>query len=230
MHNRIILACVMLTAILLFGCIGGQQQQGTGAPQTGGGSDNVPNGGAAGGHGTPASDGGQGGSVPNNGSPGGHGTGSTSGGTIEDAIKAGIPYECITTVTQGGMASTTHLWIKGENLYIEATQMGTQVNLVVKGKGIYADASRQPYSAYKQVPGYGDCAWILFESNETGETYEKMPTDLGFYTQPQQGYKVECKPAMFGDEKFATPGRVCNVNDIMNAMMSGMPPGYGYPQ
>lgn len=211
-----ILASIILASVLLFGCIGGPQEQqgklqGNGTvPGNTVGTTQPPQGGTT----TPAQNGGQGG----------------TGGTVEDAIKAGIPYECIITSKQAEFTSTTHLWIKGSKVYIEATQMGQQVRLIGDDKKVYADASRQPYSSFKQVPGYSDCAWILFESNQTGETYQGMPNTQEFYATPQQGYSVDCKPAEFGDEKFATPGRICNINDIMNSMYSGMPQGFEYPE
>ncbi len=153
------------------------------------------------------------------------GEGREGGGTVSkqisnlgEALAQSVPMECTATVTvpEQGVTGTSHYWIKSGNMRMETTTEGQTVVAIVKNEKVYVEVS-----AMGTIPGELNCAWIVFEPNKTPQEYSDISDD---YRNPE-GVRVECYPAVFGDEKFATPGRICTMDDLIPPAPE-LPPGY----
>ncbi len=208
------LLVVLLAGILLFGCTqpGGGAQAGTGG--TSGGT------GAAGGAGT----GGTGGTAGETGTAGGATGGTGGGGTgsgfsmeawsMEALASAGMPMKC--TVTWGGEAPGTYdIYVIGQKSRMEGTyqvQGRSQPFVsILKNEKLY-----MPASMMGGAEGMEGCDWVSFDAGTEGASEPGQTTSsyqMVDYDAPPVSY--ECNPAVFGDEKFATPGRVCDFQQMM---------------
>ncbi len=130
-------------------------------------------------------------------------------------IALGTPVHC--TVTYGGeMPGTYEMWIWGEKFRTEGTYEGMEEPFI----SIYKDdKSYISASTMSEMPGAEECDWFVFEAEEpepgeepgTEPSYEPMgPED---FDMPPMEY--DCSVAVFGDEKFATPGTVCDFMELM---------------
>jgi len=212
------LLAVLLAAILLFGCIhpgGGAQAGGSG---TSGGTGA---GGAAGAGGTAGTGGTSGGATGGAGGAAGGSTGSGGGFNMEQwsmsaLMAAGTPVHC--TVTYGGdLPGTFDMYVWGEKLMITGetsieggTQTFTEVVKPVGGKKMMYWTVSGPEGRMME-----NCDWLAFDITKTSIESEPgtVETTTVDYEQPPISY--ECFPAVFGDEKFATPGNVCDFSNIM---------------
>lgn len=143
----------------------------------------------------------------------------------------GAPVHC--TVTYGGdMPGTYEMYIWGEKARVEGTYevTGGTESFVTISKD---DRTYMPASMMGDMPGTESCDWFYFEAAEPepGEpaeqgTYETMSME-DFETPP---YEFHCEPAVFGDEKFATPGQVCDFMEVMRTSMCEGLTGDAYAQ
>jgi len=129
--------------------------------------------------------------------------------TLADALAQSVPMECTSSYTgYDQVVYTTHFWIKGENVRYEAdTPQGTSV-VIVKDDVTYISTT-----------GYGEdmveCDWIIFETEDSEvEQPDQFSYSTEMLTSPEK-YNVECHAAVFGDEKFDTPGNTCTWEDII---------------
>lgn len=211
MESKILLLSILLASLLLFGCLGGEQQtQQQTQTQTGNGQQGT-------GTGTQATGAGQ-----QDTGPGTQDTFDPASATSYGlAIAAGVPLEC-TAVVNG---ETMKYWVKGNNMLMSGMSGGRQITAVLKDDDVYIKLNEEDKVSYSQM-GLS-CDWFLMKGEETGapgtgeSTGSDMTTvDTTSYTAPN--VKWSCVAAVFGDEKFATPGNACTGEDLMNAM--GMPP------
>lgn len=137
---------------------------------------------------------------------------------LGDALAQSVPIECTTTTTSNGITTTTHYWVKSGRLRAESRIEGRTTVVVVKDNKIYTDAS------VMELPEEVECAWIVFEQQKSAEEPKDYSTAIENYRNPAQ-VKVDCHPASFGDEKFATPGKICTMDDLIPPMPE-LPPGY----
>lgn len=217
---------ILLAAILLFGCAqpGGGAQAGAGAAAGGtgatGGAGGAP-GAATGGAGGTAGGAGAGAEAGAAGEAAGEAE--TGGGTLDlgawsmgALIAMGTPVHC--TVTYGGdLPGTFDMYVLGEKIMITGrtlvegqAQSFTEVIKPVGGKKMmYWTVSGPEGTAFE------NCDWIALDITETGVESEpgSVETTTVDYEQPPVSY--ECSPAVFGDEKFATQGNVCDFSNIM---------------
>jgi len=129
--------------------------------------------------------------------------------TLADALAQSVPMECTSSyIAYNQVEYTTHSWIKDGNVRHEVdTEEGTSV-IIFKDDKTYMEAG-----AYGQdVP---DCDWIVFEMEEESDV--EQPDQFSYSTEmvsnPEK-YSVECHAAVFGDEKFATPGETCTFEEL----------------
>ena len=143
----------------------------------------------------------------------------------------GAPVHC--TVTYGGdMPGSYEMYIWGEKMRVEGTYEGAEgaEAFVTISKD---DRTYMPASMMGEMPGAESCDWFYFEASEPepGEpaepgTYETMGME-DFEAPP---FEFHCEPAVFGDEKFATPGQLCDFMEVMRTSMCEGLTGDAYTQ
>jgi hypothetical protein len=127
----------------------------------------------------------------------------------------GAPVHC--TVTYGGeMPGSYDIYVLGEKMRFEGTYEGiegTEDLILITKDG----RSYMPASMMGEMPGMESCDWLYFETEETEPGAYQHTGMEDFETPP---YEFHCEPAVFGDEKFATPGNVCDFEEIMRVQYS----------
>ncbi|MDE1798270.1 MAG: hypothetical protein KGH63_02600 [Candidatus Micrarchaeota archaeon] len=220
------ISLILVGIILLAGCAG---NAGAGANANAGANVNANNDNANSGNGNAGANANAGANVNANGNAGSNAV-QAAGLLAMEA--AGIPTQC--TVKVEGQPDST-VYVKGTSLRIETPispeNQTIMVTTIIKGKSAYVDA------AALQTPGL-NCDWMEINSSMMGnqtagsgsepqvsgaadqQTLENLPAS-----------SLNCAPAVFGDEKFATPGKVCSFGDILGqaigSMMNGSVSGSG---
>jgi hypothetical protein len=138
--------------------------------------------------------------------------------TYSAAMAAGVPLEC--TVLVEGVAQK--IYIRGENMMMSTTTQGTTYNVVAKDDNIYMELDAQTKDSYSQMGM--TCDWLVMEGgdDQSGGMQSSSGSesvDVSSYTD--SNVQWTCSAAMFGDEKFATPGATCTFEEIMQGM--GLP-------
>ncbi len=139
--------------------------------------------------------------------------------TMGALMNLGVPIKCVITYRyqKEGMSGTALEYIIGKKARIESettTKDGsTSSIMVVKNEGAYIKIMPE----MKADGGmYANCDWLFYPAGENKEyeinEEEKVGAD---YEKLGYEYTVHCEPAMFGEEKFATPGNVCNIKEMM---------------
>ena len=198
-----LLTVLLAAAVLLAGCAGGAAN--AGAQPSGGGAGAGASGGAGG------ADAGAGAGA---GAQAGSGAGAEAQALGFMALQAlGAPTQC--TVKMAGQPDAV-LYVKGNSVRVETKveQEGQSyaVTSIIKNDAFYVDTK------YMGNATQG-CDWFEFKVNTSA-------ADSGASQQPSSGISEKeladlpasdfsCTPAVFGDEKFATPGKVCNLADLM---------------
>jgi hypothetical protein len=218
---------VLLAAILLFGCSapGGGTQTGTGTHATTGGTS-----GGTGGTGTGGTGGttggtgatGTGGTTGGTGATGGTGGTSGTGGALdlsswsmETLAGMGTPVHCTVTYTDQDVNGNYDMYIIGDSFMVTGqstveggTQQFTEVVKTVSGKKMLYIQFSNAQGAMMQ-----GCDWMSFEVNESQTEPTAQTTTLNVDQSPTN---FQCFPAVFGQEKFATPGRVCDYSSLIS--------------
>ncbi len=124
----------------------------------------------------------------------------------------GVPTQC--TVRVSGQPDET-LFIKGQNMRVQSKTVENgqtvEVTSIIKGKTFYVDA--KAFGNESQ-----GCDWLMMESNDTQTAGAQQPPSGGVDEKTLENIPptdFTCQPAVFGDEKFATPGKVCTFADLM---------------
>ncbi len=127
----------------------------------------------------------------------------------------GTPAQC--TVKEAGQPDVV-LYIQGSNLRAESQVVQDNTTYpvisVIRGGVFYVDTG----SFGSEARG---CDWIEFKANasQTGASgNSQAPFTAGIDEQTLSDLPpadFSCAPAVFGDEKFQTPGKVCSLTDIM---------------
>ncbi|MCX6768401.1 MAG: hypothetical protein NTY83_00975 [Candidatus Micrarchaeota archaeon] len=131
--------------------------------------------------------------------------------SMDALMAAGTPMHC--TVRYGGdYPGSYEMYILGQKARIEGfSSSGGQTNemlMISKDNKAYMEGSVMASS-----PGFENCDWIYFESEETEPTGTSEAVSMDDFEAPPVEY--DCAPAVFGEEKFATPGTVCNFQEMM---------------
>ena len=140
-------------------------------------------------------------------------------GNLGEALAQSVPMECTATITDQGVTTTTHYWVKSGNMRAETQTNGQTMVAIVKNKKVYLSAS-----AMGTMPEGVKCDWIEFEQQPSKSEPESYSTAVEDYRNPEN-VKVECHPSVFGDEKFATLGKICTMNDLIPPVEE-LPPGF----
>ena len=132
--------------------------------------------------------------------------------TITNAISAGVPTECTINYADDTQNIQIKYWILGDNMKLETTSQGTNMVVITKNGDSYMAGD---------MMGVPDCNWIMFEDMGE-EDYEDNDFDMETvdYSDYEDNalYTIDCQPAIFGNEKFDTPGNVCTMEDLMPDM------------
>ena len=131
--------------------------------------------------------------------------------SMDTLIGMGTPVHC--TVRYGGeYPGEYEMYILGQKMRVEGfTSYGGETNemlMISKDNKAYMPATSMAGS-----PGFETCDWIYFETEETEPTTPGATSVSDFESPPVE---YDCAPAVFGEEKFATPGTVCNFEEMMN--------------
>lgn len=148
---------------------------------------------------------------------GGNQTGGQQGGTglggmgYAQLVALGKPVQCTIRMTdKRGISSTTTLYLLGGMMRAETQIENETVVMISKNNVGYIKVDRGIY-------GDVECDWISIShtyANYSGWSQTISPEDLK--NMPSTSF--ECVPAIFGNEKFETQGRVCTFEEIMQQM------------
>ncbi len=209
---------ILVISILLLGCTGapgGGPSGGTaaGGEVTGGGA------GATGGTGTTGGETGGTGATGGTGTSGG--TGQTSGDdfagkTYEQLMGMGVPMQCDITMTYQGQTTSMKLYMKDKDnvrneIPLTDASVCPKMISIMKGDTVYSGCEGKKY------PPGTSCDWMKFVTNNTGTTAGSTTTPD--YTDVPST-QISCLPWVPDDSKFATSGKVCTQQDIMDEMMN----------
>lgn len=220
---------LMAVALLLFGCPGGEQApegQQQSAEQAG-----TPQGGEQ----AAEQEGAESGAGEESGGEEAGGLGLEEW-SMAAMMAMGTPVHCSGTDAQDGMSSTFDIYIMGESYRAEGTSSYDgetySYTMVLKGQKMYMkdDGTGMGMGMFTDETG---CEWYLIDNakleSELPESEEGAETEFtgtpDFEEMPQD---YSCEAASFGDEKFSTPGKICDITEDLIAMMQmGAQPGPG---
>jgi hypothetical protein len=132
-----------------------------------------------------------------------------------DAIVAlGIPVTCHISKV-GNVATDVTAHMKGQNIAAEMTfevdGKSYTAQSVVKDKIVYAKVNEELFGNLST-----DCEWISINaSDESTNTPTITPEGLKALADTD----LTCQVASFGDERFATNGKVCTFKEFMKSVM-----------
>ena len=131
--------------------------------------------------------------------------------SMDALMAAGAPMKCI--VTWGGEAPGQYtLYVKGQKVRMEGTyqSQGTSVPYlsIMKDNKAYMEAQMMA-----GAQGFENCDWLSMTVEEGNTTGSQTTAQTVDYNAPPVSY--ECNPDVFGEEKFATPGNVCDFQQMM---------------
>ena len=136
------------------------------------------------------------------------------------AIQAlGMPVKCTYKDENG----TANIYIKGNKYYAEITSQGTTYYMVMKDDKMYIKLQ----GVMKDSPGMESCDWLMFDTikiNEDSQTQAEEMSPTPDLETPDFSEQYDCAIDTFGDDKFDTPGTVCDYTEIMNQMIKNTDP------
>ena len=140
---------------------------------------------------------------------------------ISDAIKSKKSVKCTVSVIDGEDSMDITYWLKGEDMKTITSFGGKEQVFIQKDEVFYMPATS--YGADS------DCDWISItqpdeddEEYDEGE-YDEYESNMDYEAyEDDSSYKVSCTPSAFGSSMFDTPGKVCNMKDMMQEMMNNL--------
>ena len=148
--------------------------------------------------------------------------------SLEALATMGAPIHCTWSETTPEYTSSYDIWVNGDDYMAEGstTTAGqtTPATVVMKDKKMYMQLPEPGMT----ITGEEDCDWLLIDYERLGEA---MPEEEGEVEtgapefEDKEGVTYSCFADVFGDEKFSTPGKVCDMTDFMLQAM--IPPTYG---
>lgn len=230
---RFLLAIVFVTMLFVAGCPGG-------GPQEGAAQGGTPSGGAAPAQGTaPAQEQAQEQTQEEGGQAAQTQAQEQSlfGDWDVGAMMAeGQPVHCTVTYSAGGQTSTSEVWIKGQNMRSEATTSMEgetyETVAIIKGDVVYVSGSSGMGMGTEE-----DCDWIKMDNKRLEEcipaSEESTASEMDAYdyqeTYEETPADYHCDYAAFGDEKFDTPGKVCDLTEELCSLYESIEGGSGIP-
>ncbi len=126
----------------------------------------------------------------------------------------GVPIKCDIKVEDEGKNSNIVIYIKGDNMRVEATGLDEEV----EGTFVEIIKNNEIYITGPQM--FHDCDWIKInigessnQQNSSGEeNYGGVDVDELEAMRGDANVVYHCVEANFGDEMFDTPGNVCDMN------------------
>jgi len=119
-------------------------------------------------------------------------------------VKSGAPIKCDIETYEAGTVKKETLYIKGNQLRVEAPlpdSSETWLELIMKGTDVFVPQIESP-----------DCDWLrISPKNDTIGNDSSSTSSLKDFEIPP--IKSSCIVDVFGDEKFDTPGKVCDFWD-----------------
>jgi len=202
---------VLALALLLLGC-GGQTPPAGPAGGTGAGT----------GAGAGAAGSGGGTGAGGAGSGAGNAANNLAGLGYLQLVELGVPVECTVKSTTDGVTSTTLMKMKGKNSMMETsyvdpqTKQETKTTAIVKGTAnmVYMKVSGSLYGQFA-----AGCDWLAISSSNETQAPSGAVNTTELEGLPASDFT--CQPSLFGDEVFATPGKVCDFSQILAGMMGG---------
>lgn len=219
---RFLLALVFVSMLFVAGCPGGQQetaQSGGPASVQSEGAPSTQTGGAADG----AQEGGDTGAQAQVDTPFGS-------WDMQAMMAAGQPVHCTVTYSDQSYTSVSEMWLKGQNIRSESTTTSDgqtyESVAIIKGDVVYVSGQQ----------GMGmeeDCDWVKMDNKRLAECIpesdESMAAEMGAYdyedTYETPPAEYNCDYATFGDEKFDTPGKVCDLTEELCTLYESMGEG-----
>ncbi|MBD3398100.1 hypothetical protein GF412_02790 [Candidatus Micrarchaeota archaeon] len=225
---RFLLAIVFVTMLLVAGCPGGGPQEGTpsGQPGAPSGQMGTEDGAQSGGE-TGAQEGGESGSQEQAGTP-------FESWDMQEMMAGGQPVHCTVTYSMEGQTSTSEVWIKGENMRVESTSSMEgetyETIAVIKGEVVYV-------SGGAAMGTEEDCDWVKMDYQRLEEcipeSEESVASEMTAYdyqeTYEEAPAEYNCDYGTFGDEKFNTPGKVCDLTEELCTLYESIESGSGVP-
>ncbi len=159
-------------------------------------------------------------------------------------MMSGEPVECTATIEEtteeGTVTANVHMYIKGEKTRIEITSSEGNFVEIQKDNAIYisTESMVQEEEEMEETP-FADCDWIMMKTPDVESTYpeeEETSEETGTEVKKPEDmfkYNIHCNVGNFGDEKFETPGKVCDLSQLFQIPeqpggemppMPGMPP------
>ena len=131
--------------------------------------------------------------------------------SMDALMAAGMPMKCV--VTWGGEAPGQYtMYIRGQNVRMEGSYQSQGASVpyisIMKGNTVY-----MPVDMMGGAQGFENCDWFSITAEESTPTGGETTYQNVDYNAPPVSY--DCNPDVFGDEKFATPGQVCDFQQMM---------------
>jgi len=209
--RKILLVLVLITGLLVFGCIGGPSETQTAQPSAAQPGAAQQTGGTT----TPTTGGEPVQPATQEPAPATGGTVDYSGMAYLELVALGVPIECDISSTYQGVTTTMKVYMVGEDkIRAETPYDGKKMITIVLGKTLYVTNIMSDM--------YPDCAWLVIEHTETeptggepGATYDT--TVSGFDEMPSQDF--DCRPWIYDESKFTPPtANVCTEEEY-NALI-----------
>lgn len=142
--------------------------------------------------------------------------------TIKGLMNLGVPIKCTITYDypKEKMSGNVVEYILNKKIRMETQYtvegMTTTSLGIAKDEGIYVQVTPK----MKTGGGfYANCDWLFYPLEEKEQSGYEVNEDESVgaeYKSLGYEYTFHCEPAMFGEEKFATSGKVCNINEMMS--------------
>jgi len=148
------------------------------------------------------------------------------------------PIYCTVDYTEGDFTGSSKMWIKGDMLRVETSSMtaGTtdeyMMTMISTGDTTYIMNVDGGYA----VPSTGgDCDWISINVKEleacmpAGDEPEEMDEYDFESSYDEAPSSFHCEVGTFGEEKFQTTGKVCDLTADLCSIYEGVANGTGVP-
>ena len=147
----------------------------------------------------------------------------TSTGTTSDleeigkAMEDGTAMTCVIKSTDDSaqMAADMTYYIDGENIRVESDFNGEKMIAIQKGEETYV----QPNS----MMGETDCEWIVASPEDEEDTGNAPDFDYEQYEENPM-YEMICDKGAVDASQFATSGKVCTTEEMMQGAIKNMMP------
>ncbi len=167
------------------------------------------------------------GTVDSNGGTGG--SNDLLGKSFAELSVLGIPLQCDITASIEGQTTNTKVYMKGDD------EVRSEVDITVSSgcdQFVYIMKNGKVYMGCEEGEVFGDiamfegCNWIEFEKQEgtvegSESSYSYSASTPDFGSVPDSD--ISCVPWLYDASKFDTPGKICNIEEIMSQQGTTFP-------